>query len=89
MGDVIEFRQKDDLLGCCYGVDDKDNFSVVMNDCSIRIQKINTDVLQVEAFGSTQTYTRQELAEFLHVASIFVDEEAKWLPDVDLVAMDY
>ena len=89
MGDVIEFKQKDDLNSCCYGIDDKENFAVITNDRSIQIKSLGDGNIEVTAFGKSGIYHRKELAEFLHVSSIFLDDEKKWLPKVDLISLDY
>lgn len=78
----------DDLKACSY-FDLEGDLGVSMRDQSISIIKLNKSQFEVHVFDESILFDRKELAEFLHVASILVDSEKKYLPDFDLIGIDY
>ena len=87
MGDVVNF-DRSDLVSCSY-YDLGGDFGVTMRDRSMQIVRLNKDEFEFGAFGESQVFKRAELAEFLQVATIFIDSENKYLPNADLIGSNY
>lgn len=60
-----------------------------VNGGMLQINKISKDEFEVIGSGKSVLYKREELAEFLWVAAIFLDSEQRHYPKVDLVGCDY
>lgn len=105
MGDVIELRpakkidednQKDKrikgegatLLHTSY-YDVGGDLGVIMKDESILMLCLDYDEFLIVTGDTSITYTRAQLAEWLHLCSIFVDGDNKYCPGGEFVTMAY
>jgi hypothetical protein len=89
MGNVIPFKKKE-LKHCSYyKLGDEQSLGLETADGSLSIAPLDCDEFEFCAHGNTQIYTREELAEFLQVAAILIDSQRKWLPELELIGMNY
>ena len=91
MPNIINFPQQD-LTHCSYteinntiGVAIRDSSLELFDDGDIWQVQFTTDEGNKAALG----FTREELAEFLHVASALVDSEGRHIPPFELIGKDY
>tara|TARA_R110002020_G_C16066458_1_gene755861 strand:+ start:118 stop:390 length:273 start_codon:yes stop_codon:yes gene_type:complete len=89
MSDNVVNLFEDELKHCSYWENDELDIGVATLDKSIIIVPINKDEIEIVFNGESNLYTRDKLAEFLHVASVFVDYEEKYKPKTDLVGLNY
>jgi len=87
MGDVIDLFE-DDLKDCTY-IDVDGDIGVSMRDKTLMVVPINSTSFEVVLGGELRIYNRNELAEFIKVASILIDSEDRWLPKFDLIGHNY
>ena len=86
MGEVVNLH-KGNLKHCNY-FSKGDELGVEVGRLSICA--VGSDRLQVAIDNSFELLiSREELAEFLHIASAFVDSKEVYKPDCDLPAMNY
>jgi hypothetical protein len=78
----------DDLKHCSY-YEKNDDIGVAMLDSSIIIVPLNAKEFEVTIKDTSTLFSRAELAEFLHVASVLVDSEQRHLPKIELVGRNY
>jgi len=90
MDKIISFPDKgEELKETSYSGGNGRDLGVAAKDKKLEIIKLNkTEFLIVTPDGS-RVHDRQSLAEFLYVASIFIDSEGRWAPEVDLIGCDY
>lgn len=60
-----------------------------MRDKSLLVLPLNKNDIEVICGESSHVYSREELSEFLQVACVLLDDENRWLPNFDLVALNY
>ncbi|MEE8043590.1 MAG: hypothetical protein V3T32_00475 [Thermodesulfobacteriota bacterium] len=90
MSNVINLFGDDDLINCTYYLADGDeHVGLAMRDRSLIVTPVNLDTFEVYLNGQSQIYTRAELAEFLQVLAVLVDPEGKFLPEGELVGLNY
>ena len=91
MGDVIKFPEiGDELKHCSYTAGQyDDDLGISTLDRRIGICRINDSQFIVITENDEIVMKREQLAEFLHVASILVDSEQRHLPEIDLICCDY
>jgi len=88
MSDIVEFPNKD-LKETSYSGGQGRDLGVITKDKRLEIIKLNKREFLVVTPDGSQVHDRSSLAEFLYVASIFLDSEGKWAPEVDLIGSDY
>lgn len=90
MGKVINlFSNEEDLKHCSYFTDEFDALGLAMKDGSLSIRPLNSKTIEVSFCDNFRVFERSEIAEFLKVAAIFVDSEDRYLPELDLIGMNY
>ena len=82
------FDNEDDKLRCC-GYYEFDGIGLAMLDKSLIVLPLNDNEFEVTLGDSSNVYKREELAEFIKVAGVLLDSEDRWLPDIDLIGLDY
>ena len=90
MSNVIEFKDKNELEHVGYYEIDSD-VGVAMLDKSLIIMPLSNNEFDV-FLGDNDSilFKREELAEFLHVALVFIDSEDRYKPKVkELIGRDY
>lgn len=85
MGEVIDIS-KGNLKHCNY-FDNDGHLGVEIGD--LAIEHVDNGHIDVMIGDEALTFKRSVLAEFLHVASVFVDSKEVYKPDCDLPAMNY
>lgn len=93
MGNVTEFKKKskdaeDGLTAVSYTDNDGD-LGLSTLDKRLEIVRLNDSEFMVITPDGSEVYNRYNLAEFLWVASVFLDSEELYRPAVDLVGCDY
>ena len=94
MGEVIDFPSNE-LKHCgYYDFEGSDSgVSVSMLDESLAMVSIgdglSIQVISDEGHSIALAFSREELAEFLHVASCLIDSEQRFMPRVDLIGKNY
>lgn len=83
MGDVINIKE-DEFKHCIY-TDHGDFTGLSTPDWSMYIAPIGLDNFSFNG----RAFTREELAEFLHVALVLIDSEDRYKPDIDMVKLKY
>lgn len=89
MGDVIAFPANKELKEVVYTGVEGGNIGVSTSDRRIEIVKLNEDEFALITPKGSQRCNRKALAEFMWVASIFLDSEKRFYPEVDLIGCDY
>lgn len=89
MGNVIDlFDKSKELKHVSYtGINDDIGVSTV--DRKIEIQRLNDSEFLLVTPDGSQLHDRESLAEFIHVAAVFLDSEKRFYPEVDLIGCDY
>ncbi len=100
MSNVIDLFEKhvariaaiadEDLKDCSYTKQDNENIGLAMRNGSMAFIPLNFDEFMVTLtdLGGV-VFNRAELAEFIHVAKILIDDEDKWAPEGELIGLDY
>ena len=88
MSNVIEFPVNDDFKNVSY-IDNEGDLGVITRCRSIGILRLNKKEFEVVHASGSFLIDRDTLAEFLHVAQVFVDPESKHRPYSDMVGCDY
>lgn len=88
MGNVTNLFGDGDLKGCSY-YEAEGELGTAMLDESLIIMPLNRVEFSLSLNGVSSIYTREELAEFLHVAKVLVDSEDRFLPKFDLIGCNY
>jgi len=83
MSNVVSFNQEE-LKHTSY-TDNNGDLGVCSLGREIAICELNKN----EFLVGDRLISREALAEFLHVAAIFVDSEKRYLPNIDLVGRNY
>lgn len=89
MGDVVYLSQPDDFNGCTYFNTEHDHIGLKMRDDSLAVLREPGGKIRVVMNGRSNLYAREELAEFIHTASVLIDDEQRWMPEGKLVACNY
>jgi len=90
MSNVINlFNSEGDLNNCSYFSDEYDAIGLTMRDRSLSVRPLSATTVEVMLGKEYWAFQRGELAEFLKVAAILVDSEDRWLPEVELIGMNY
>lgn len=91
MSNVIKFPVIfDELKHCSYTAGQyDDDLGISTLDRSLGICRINDSQFIVITENDEIVMNREQLAEFLHVASILVDSEQRFLPEIDLIGCNY
>jgi len=96
MGDVVELKPSEDpeekpesILKHTSYFDFDGDLGVIMKNDSLLLVCLNMDEFLLVTGDQEQLYTRAQIAEWLHLASLFVDSKDKYMPLGDLVAMGY
>ena len=94
MRNVIKFPDVgtigDELKHCSYteGVDDS-SIGIATLDKRIGISRLNDKEFILVTQNDEQVFDREQLAEFLNVASLLIDSENRYMPEIDLIGCDY
>ncbi len=88
-GNIVNLfsENNEELKGCGYY--EVDGIGLAMLDKSLIVLSLNMDDFEVTLGDSSYVYKRHELSEFLKVAAILVDSEDRFLPELDLIGMNY
>lgn len=90
MSNVITlFGDEKDLQHCTYYVDQNDEIALSMRDKSLLINRLGLSIFQLTLYNESRLYNREQLAEFIHVASALIDSEERWRPNEELVGVNY
>jgi len=89
MGDVVTLVQPDDFKGCTYFDTRHNHIGLKMRDDSLGILREPEGKFRFVLNGNSNLYSREELAEFIHTASVLIDDEQRWMPEGKLVACNY
>lgn len=93
MGKVVPFKKPIDTCAAdnelCKYYDFDGDLGISLADDSLQIIKLSKNEFTFKSHDRSFVIKRNELAEFLHVASVFVDSARKWAPDEDLIGVDY
>lgn len=92
MGDVIDIKGEDkdtEPFKHCSYYDQSGDIGIAMLDDSLRIIRVNDNTIEFQLYGQSQLFKRNELAEFLHLAALFIDSEDRWAIDGKVVCIDY
>ena len=90
MTNVIPIKS-DEFKHCSY-IDSDGQIGIAMLNNNLTIEPINTKEFVVTMLDDPLmfiTFNREELAEFIHVAKILIDSQDKWLPDFEMVGINY
>jgi len=88
MNNIIEFPDNTDFKNVTYTDQDGD-LGVITRCRAIGIYRLNNKDFEVVHATGSFLIDREAIAEFLHVAKVFVDSEDKYRPDLDMVGCDY
>jgi len=89
MSNVIEFKQDDDFKNVSY-IDDNGDLGVATRCRAISVYRLNKNEFEIVTKSDVSfILDRETLAEFLHVAQVFIDPDCKYKPDLDMVSCDY
>ncbi len=89
MSNVVYLSQPDDFKGCTYFNTDRNHIGLKMRDDSMAVFREPENKFRFVLNGKSNIYTREELAEFIHTASVLIDDEQRWMPDGKLVSCNY
>ena len=89
MSNVIEFTSKEEDFKNVSYVEDKDDLGVSTRCRSLSIYRLNKDEFEAVHGDESFILTREVLAEFIHVAQVFVDDESKYRPELEMISCDY
>lgn len=78
----------DELKHCSY-YEYQDEIGVAMLDKSVIVLPLNVSEFELVLNGESHIFKREQLAEFLHVASVCIDSEQRYLPEVELCGRNY
>ena len=86
---IVKFPDKSEELKHTSYTDNEGDLGISTLCKSISVERLNNkDFLICTKEGST-VMDREVLAEFLHVAAVFVDSEKRYYPELDLIGCDY
>ena len=85
---VIEFPSNDDFKNVSY-IDNEGDLGVITRCRAIGVFRLNNKEFEVVTDNWSFIIDRDTLAEFLHVAQVFVDSESKHKPELDMIGCDY
>jgi len=88
MSNVIKFPDQTDFKAISY-IDDNGDLGVAIRDRSLQLYRLNDKEFELLLNNHTVVFKREDLAEFLWVASYFLDSEKRHLPKLELVCCDY
>ena len=88
MGNVIEFPDQTDFKNVSYSDVDGD-LGVITRCRAIGVYRLNDKEFEVVHATGSFVMDRGVLAEFLHVAQVFVDSKDKHRPNLNMVGCDY
>lgn len=88
MTNVIEFPSNEDFKNVSY-IDADGDLGVITRCRSIGVFNLNNKEFEVVHNNGSFVIDRETLGEFLQVASIFVDSEGRYKPNLDMVGCDY
>jgi len=89
MNNVVYLSRPDDFKGCTYFNTEHNHIGLKMRDDSLAVLREPEGKFRVVLNGNSNLYSREELAEFIHTASILIDDEQRWMPKDELVACNY
>lgn len=89
MGDIVYLAQPNDFVNCTYFEAGNERIGLQTRDGEFSICRTSDNNHEIEILGKSKVFSREALAEFLHVASILLDDEGRWMPKDDLIAYDY
>ena len=78
-----------DLVNCSYYELDDGGIGISMRDKSLMVLPLNNYEIEVVLGDETKVFNRRELAEFIKVASVLIDSENRFMPDMDLIGLNY
>jgi len=84
---VVNLFDSDELKHCSYY--EMDGIGVAMLDKSVMVLPLNSNEFELTLGQKSKVYKRAELAEFLKVAGMLIDSEDRFLPDVELIGLNY
>lgn len=90
MANIIKFPDSSEFKHVTYIEYDGD-LGVSTKPKSLSIIRLNNNEFEIATCGNNKSilFTRHEIAEFLHVALIFVDDEERYKPELDMISCDY
>ena len=90
MSNVIDLFGDKDLKDCGFFEFDGGAIGIAMNDRSMFLEPTDGGLIKIIIGHAELSVPRECMAEFFHVASIFVDSCGKYKPDerIELVCMN-
>lgn len=87
MTNVVELNPKD-FKSVSY-IDDKGDLGVSTRCRNLALYRLNSNEFEIVHEDKSFVLTREVLAEFLHVSQVFVDDENKYKPSLEMISCDY
>lgn len=89
MSNVIDLLDYNTDLKACSYYDENGNIGVIMRDRSLTLIPLNKTDIELRLGDESFVFNRNQLAEFLNIASVLLDSEQRFFPDFDLAGLNY